>query len=121
MSEEIIAKKDELTLSELIKKILKDTGYTRALENENTVEAENRIENLELEEDFELVDSDDEDIVDCAFQAVGEELYCSQAGIEIVAERDDVAGLHTLSVFLDIDQRDGLAGIEQAAGVDDNH
>ena len=45
--EEIIAKKDELTLSELIKKILKDTGYTRALENENTVEAENRIANLD--------------------------------------------------------------------------
>ena len=45
--EDIIAKKDELTLSELIKKILKDTGYTRALENENTVEAENRIANLD--------------------------------------------------------------------------
>ena len=45
--EEIIAKKDELTLSELVKKILKDTGYTRALENENTVEAENRIANLD--------------------------------------------------------------------------
>ena len=45
--EEIIAKKDELTLSELVKKILKDTGYTKALENENTVEAENRIANLD--------------------------------------------------------------------------
>ena len=45
--EEIISKKDELTISELIKKILKDTGYTRALENENTVEAENRIANLD--------------------------------------------------------------------------
>ena len=45
--EEIIAKKDELTITELIKKILKDTGYTRALENENTVEAENRIANLD--------------------------------------------------------------------------
>lgn len=45
--EEIIEKKDELTLSELVKKILKDTGYTRALENENTVEAENRIANLD--------------------------------------------------------------------------
>ena len=45
--EEIITKKDELKISELIKKILKDTGYTKALENENTVEAENRIANLE--------------------------------------------------------------------------
>ncbi len=45
--ESIIAKKDELTISELVKKMLKDTGYTRALENENTIEAENRIANLE--------------------------------------------------------------------------
>ena len=45
--ESIIAKKEELTISELVKKILKDTGYTRALENENTIEAENRIANLE--------------------------------------------------------------------------
>ncbi len=45
--EEIIAQKDELKISELIKKILKDTGYTRALENENSIEAENRIANLE--------------------------------------------------------------------------
>ena len=35
--EEIIAKKDELTLSELVKKILKDTGYIKALENENVL------------------------------------------------------------------------------------
>ena len=45
--EEIIAKKDELTITELIKKILKDTGYTKSLENENTVEAENRLANLD--------------------------------------------------------------------------
>ncbi len=45
--EEIIAQKDELSLSELIKKLLKDTGYIKALENENTVEAENRIANLD--------------------------------------------------------------------------
>ncbi len=45
--EDIINKKDQLTISELIKKILKDTGYTRALENENTIEAENRIANLD--------------------------------------------------------------------------
>lgn len=45
--EEIIAKKDELKISELVKKILKDTGYIRNLENENTIEAENRIANLD--------------------------------------------------------------------------
>ena len=45
--EELRAKKDELKLSELIKETLKKTGYTKALENENTIEAENRIENLD--------------------------------------------------------------------------
>lgn len=45
--EELKNKKEELSISELIKLTLKKTGYTKALENENTVEAENRIENLE--------------------------------------------------------------------------
>lgn len=45
--EELKAKKDELTISELIKLTLKKSGYTKSLENENTVEAENRIENLD--------------------------------------------------------------------------
>lgn len=45
--EELKAKKDELTISELIKLTLKKSRYTKALENENTVEAENRIENLD--------------------------------------------------------------------------
>ena len=45
--EELKAKKDELTISELIKLTLKKSGYIKALENENTVEAENRIENLD--------------------------------------------------------------------------
>ena len=45
--EELKSQKDNLTISELIKNTLKKTGYTKALENENTIEAENRIENLE--------------------------------------------------------------------------
>ena len=45
--EDLIERKNELTISELIKETLKNTGYTKALELENTVEAENRIENLE--------------------------------------------------------------------------
>lgn len=45
--EELKAKKEELTISELIKLTLKKTGYTKALENENTIEAENRIANLD--------------------------------------------------------------------------
>ena len=45
--EELSAKKDELPISELIKQVLKKSGYTKALQNENTIEAENRIENLD--------------------------------------------------------------------------
>jgi len=45
--EELISIKNEVTISELIKQTLNKTGYTKALENENTLEAENRIENLE--------------------------------------------------------------------------
>ena len=45
--EELRAKKDDLLISELVKLTLKKTGYTKALEDEKTIEAENRIENLE--------------------------------------------------------------------------
>ena len=45
--EDIISKKDEYTITELIKHTLNETGYTKALEEENSIEAENRIENLE--------------------------------------------------------------------------
>ena len=45
--EELRAKKDELIISELVKLTLKKTGYTKSLEDEKTIEAENRIENLE--------------------------------------------------------------------------
>ncbi len=45
--EDLISKKDEYTITELIKATLSESGYTKALETENTIEAENRIENLE--------------------------------------------------------------------------
>jgi len=45
--EELRNKKDDIKISELIKEILKKSGYTKALEEENTIEAENRIENLD--------------------------------------------------------------------------
>ena len=45
--EDLISKKDEYAITELIKHTLKETGYTKALEDENSIEAENRIENLE--------------------------------------------------------------------------
>lgn len=40
-------KKNEFKISDLIKETLKTTGYTKALEQEGSVEAETRIENLE--------------------------------------------------------------------------
>ena len=45
--EELMAKKDEMKISDLVKLTLKKTGYTKALEEEKAIEAENRIENLE--------------------------------------------------------------------------
>ena len=39
--------KSELKISELIKETLGKTGYLQTLKNENTVEAESRIENIE--------------------------------------------------------------------------
>ncbi len=58
--EELRSKKDELTISEIVKLVLNKSGYTKALKNENTIEAENRIANLdefltvviEFEEEF---------------------------------------------------------------------
>lgn len=45
--ESLIAKRDKISISELIKLTLNITGYTKALEDENTIEAQARIENLE--------------------------------------------------------------------------
>ena len=58
--EEVKGKKEDITISELVKLILNKSGYTKALKNENTIEAENRIANLdefltvvmEFEEEF---------------------------------------------------------------------
>ena len=45
--DELVAKSEEMTVSELTQAVLRNTGYTKALELEDTKEAENRIENLE--------------------------------------------------------------------------
>ncbi len=45
--EELKNKKDKIKISELIKETLKKTGYTKALEAENTIEAQNRVDNLD--------------------------------------------------------------------------
>ena len=45
--EEMRSQKEELEISELIKLVLNKSGYTKALELENTVEAESRLQNIE--------------------------------------------------------------------------
>lgn len=45
--EEMRGQIEELSISELIKQTLKKSGYVKALEDENTTEAETRIQNLE--------------------------------------------------------------------------
>jgi len=45
--EEMKGKIEELSISEMIKETLNKSGYVKALENENTTEAESRIQNLE--------------------------------------------------------------------------
>ena len=45
--EELRQKKDSILISELIKETLNKTGYTKALEDEETTEAETRLENLD--------------------------------------------------------------------------
>ncbi len=45
--DDMVKRIDDLTVSELTQRLLKVTGYVKALEAEDTKEAENRIENLE--------------------------------------------------------------------------
>ena len=45
--EDLRSKKDGMKISDLVKQTLNQSGYTKALEDEDTVEAENRIENLD--------------------------------------------------------------------------
>ena len=45
--EELKVKSDKMLISDIIKETLKKSGYTKALELENTVEAESRIQNLD--------------------------------------------------------------------------
>ena len=45
--DDLSARKDTMEISELVKETLRRSGYTKALELENTTQAENRLENLE--------------------------------------------------------------------------
>ncbi len=45
--EELRQKRNDLSISELLKEVLNKSGYVKALENENTAEAETRMQNLD--------------------------------------------------------------------------
>ena len=45
--DELVQTREQMSISQLTQRLLKNTGYTKALELEDTKEAENRIENLE--------------------------------------------------------------------------
>ena len=68
--EELRSKKDDIKISDLIKETLNKTGYTKALEDEDTAEAETRLENLEefltvaMEFEEELAENSLEDFLE---------------------------------------------------------
>ena len=45
--EELRTNQDKMLISELVKQTLSKTGYTKALKDENTIEAESRIQNFD--------------------------------------------------------------------------
>jgi len=68
--EDLHNKKDEMKISDLVKQILQKTGYTQCLKNENTIEAENRLQNLDefltvaIEFEEQMVDSSLEEFLE---------------------------------------------------------
>ena len=91
--EEARTKKDELCISELVKFVLKKSGYIKALEDENTMEAENRIENLDefltVAMEFEKEEAEN------SLQAFLEGMTLS-SDIDKVDEQEDAVTLMTL-------------------------
>ena len=91
--EELSAEKENLGISELVKAILNKTGYTKALENENTIEAENRIENLD---EFLTVTMEfEEEEADNSLEEFLEGITLS-SDIDSVEDSDDSVTLMTL-------------------------
>ncbi len=93
MVEEIRSKLETLKISEIIKEILNKSGYTRALETEETLEAENRIANLD---EFLTVAIEFED--EFAENSLGNflESISLSSDIDNVEETDDSVTLMTL-------------------------
>ena len=87
------SKKDELKISDLIKETLNKTGYTKALENENSVEAETRIENLE--EVLTVAIEFEEESADNTLAEFLENITLS-SDIDGMEDQDDLVTLMTL-------------------------
>ena len=92
--EELKEKKEELTLSELLAEVLKKWGYTKALELENTVEAETRIENLE-EFMTAAIEFEEEEVAENPLNDFLESLTLS-SDIDSMEETDNAVKLMTL-------------------------
>ncbi len=91
--QELRSKKDDIKISDLIKETLKKSGYTKALENENTIEAENRIENLD--EFLTVAIEFEEESADNKLSDFLEGITLS-SDIDDMEESDDVVTLMTL-------------------------
>ncbi len=91
--EELQNKKDSMKISDLIKQTLQKTGYTASLEQENTVEAETRIQNLDefltmaMEFEDEMAENTLEDFL---------EGITLSADIDNLEETDETVTLMTL-------------------------
>ena len=85
--------KDEMDLSDFVTKVLKDTGYMKALELEDTKEAENRVANLE--EFLNVVVEFEEENADNSLQDFLESITLS-SDIDGMDEQEESVTLMTL-------------------------
>ena len=91
--EDLKKRKEELSLSELLTEILNKSGYTKALELENTIEAETRIQNLE--ELMTVVIEFEEEEAENNLNAFLEGITLS-SDVDNLEETDDMVTLMTL-------------------------
>ncbi len=91
--EELQNKKDGMKISDLIKETLNRTGYTRALQTENTTEAETRIQNLD--EFLTVAMEFEEEMADSSLAEFLEGITLS-SDIDGMEESDDNVTLMTL-------------------------
>jgi ATP-dependent DNA helicase UvrD/PcrA len=89
----------ELTVPELVERVLERTGYTNALEAERTIEAQGRLENLE-----ELVGAAQE------YQAAADEPSLSSflQEISLFADQDAIRGEQSLVTLMTLHNAKGL-------------